>query len=216
MSSSSRVVIVTGASGGLGKACAAFLADNGWVVYGTSRAASGEVNKSGNFTMLRMDVTDSESIARAIGIIMEKEGRLDAIVNNAGLHVVGPIESIATEEIEKCWRTNCLGAMQVCREVLPVMRRQGRGHIVNISSMGGVVGLPFQGAYSGSKFALEGMTEALRAEVRPLGPENPEQSQTPCTLYLWAGIPKDGSHAQAPSSQPFCGMGPRSLLQGMI
>jgi NAD(P)-dependent dehydrogenase (short-subunit alcohol dehydrogenase family) len=119
--------------------------------------------------MLRMDVTDGESIARAIGVIMEKEGRLDAVVNNAGLHAVGPLECMAIEEIEKCWRTNCLGAMLVCREALPIMRRQGRGHIVNVSSMGGVVGLAFQGAYSGSKFALEGMTESLRAEVRRFG-----------------------------------------------
>lgn len=169
VSSSSRVAIVTGASGGLGRACAAFLAENGWVVYGTSRSAAIEATKAGGFAMLRMDVTDGESIARAIGIIMEKEGRLDAVVNNAGLHVVGPLETIAIEEIEKCWRTNCLGAMLVCREALPVMRRQGRGHIVNVSSVGGVVGLPFQGAYSGSKFALEGMTESLRTEARPFG-----------------------------------------------
>lgn len=169
MVTSSKVALVTGASGGLGKACATFLADNGWIVYGTSRSASSEATKTGNSTMLRIDVTDSESIAGAIGLIMEKEGRLDAVINNAGLHVVGPIECTAPEEIVNCWRTNSLGAMLVCKEVLPIMRRQGRGHIVNVSSVGGVVGLPFQGVYSGSKFALEGMTESLRAEVRPFG-----------------------------------------------
>ncbi len=173
--SSSKVALVTGASGGLGKACASFLADNGWIVYGTSRSAAGAgtdagaTTKAGTVTMVRMDVTDSESIALAIGLIMEREGRLDAVINNAGLHVVGPIECTPPEEIERCWRTNCLGAMLVCREVLPIMRRQGNGHIVNISSVGGVVGLPFQGAYSGSKYALEGMTESLRAEVMPFG-----------------------------------------------
>jgi len=165
----SKVVIVTGASGGIGKACAAYLASNGYNVYGTSRSASYEVVDYGALHMIKMDVTDQKSISKAVGLIVEREGRLDAVINNAGLHVVGPIECIAIDELENCWRTNCLGAIQVCREVLPIMRRQGSGHIINISSVGGVVGLPFQGAYSSSKFALEGITESLRAEVRRFG-----------------------------------------------
>lgn len=175
MVSSSKVALVTGASGGLGKSCASFLADNGWIVYGTSRSASSATinasaaKKTGTVALLRMDVTNSESITLAIAQIMEKEGRLDAVINNAGLHVIGPIECTTPEEIERCWRTNCLGAMLVCKEVLPIMRSQGCGHIVNVSSVGGVVGLPYQGAYSGSKYALEGMTESLRAEVRRFG-----------------------------------------------
>jgi len=167
--SNSKVVIVTGASGGLGKACATYLAAQGYAVYGTSRSTDGEAEEAGAVHMLRMDITDRESIARAIGAVIEREGRLDAVVNNAGLHVTGPIECTATEDIENCWRTNCLGAMLVSREALPIMRRQNGGHIINVSSVGGTVGLPFQGAYSGSKFALEGMTESLRAEVRPFG-----------------------------------------------
>jgi len=167
--STSKVVIVTGASGGIGKACAAYLAANGYNVYGTSRSASDEVADSGAIHMVKMDITDQKSISKAIGIVVGREGHLDAVVNNAGFHVVGPLECIAIDEIESCWRTNCLGAIQVCREVLPIMRRQGSGHIINISSVGGVVGLPFQGAYSSSKFALEGMTESLRAEVRRFG-----------------------------------------------
>lgn len=165
----SKVVIVTGASGGIGKACAAYLAANGCHVYGTSRSASEAVVDSGAIHMLRMDITDTISIARAIALLIEREGRLDAVVNNAGFHLVGPIECMNISEVESCWRTNCLGAIQVCREVIPTMRCQGSGHIINISSVGGVVGLPFQGAYSGSKFALEGMTEALRAEVKNFG-----------------------------------------------
>jgi len=164
-----KVVIVTGASGGIGKACAAYLGAHGYNVYGTSRSAGDEIEESGAFPMVRMDVTDPESVARGIGIVMQREGRLDAVVNNAGLHVVGPVECVSIGDIERCWRTNCLGAMLVCREVLPIMRLQGIGHIINLSSVGGVVGLPFQGAYSGSKFALEGMTESLRAEVNGFG-----------------------------------------------
>lgn len=167
--STAKVVIITGASGGIGKACAAYLSAHGYSVYGTSRSASDKVEKAGLFSMIRMDITDTESVARGIRTVMEREGRVDAVVNNAGLHVIGPIEQVSISDMEQCWRTNCLGAMQVCREVLPIMRRQGQGHIINISSVGGVVGLPFQGAYSGSKFALEGMTESLRAEVRGFG-----------------------------------------------
>jgi NAD(P)-dependent dehydrogenase (short-subunit alcohol dehydrogenase family) len=167
--STARVVIVTGASGGIGKACAAYLGANGYTVYGTSRSAGDGVEETGLFHMIRMDITDHESVARGIALVMEREGRLDAVVNNAGLHVVGPVEEVSIGDMERCWRTNCLGAMLVCREVLPIMRRQGKGHIINISSVGGAIGLPFQGAYSGSKFALEGMTESLRAEVRGFG-----------------------------------------------
>ncbi|HWR10938.1 MAG TPA: SDR family oxidoreductase [Rectinemataceae bacterium] len=167
--SSSKVVIVTGASGGLGAACAAYLAAGGYRVYGTSRSAGDGIEDRGEIRMIRMDITDQASIARAIGLVVGKEGRLDGLVNNAGLHVVGPIECVSIGDIESCWRTNCLGAIQVCREVLPAMRRQREGHIINLSSVGGTVGLPFQGAYSGSKYALEGMTESLRAEVRQFG-----------------------------------------------
>jgi NAD(P)-dependent dehydrogenase (short-subunit alcohol dehydrogenase family) len=163
------VIIVTGASTGIGKACAQYLGSKGHRVYGTSRNAPEGSTESGAFLMIRMDITDSASVARGIGLIMEREGRIDAVVNNAGIHAVGPIECTPVEEIEKSWQTNCLGAIRVCKEVIPIMRSQGGGRILNMSSMGGIIGIPFQSAYSGSKFALEGMTEILRAEVRPFG-----------------------------------------------
>jgi len=167
--STSKVIIVTGASGGIGKACAEYLGSRGHRVYGTSRHAQDGMREEGAFSMIRMDVTDAQSVARGVGLVAEREGRLDAVVNNAGFHAVGPIECVPIEEIESSWRTNCLGAIRVCREAIPLMRSGGGGHIVNISSVGGVVGLPFQGAYCGSKFALEGMTEALRLEVSGFG-----------------------------------------------
>lgn len=164
-----KVVLITGASGGIGKACASYLAANGYRVYGTSRSASEGGEDAGPVRMIPMDITDTISIREAVALIMQREGRIDALINNAGFHGVGPLECIPLGVIESCWRTNCLGAIQTCREVLPIMRSQGSGHIVNISSVGGVVGLAYQGAYSSSKFALEGMTESLRAEVRRFG-----------------------------------------------
>jgi NAD(P)-dependent dehydrogenase (short-subunit alcohol dehydrogenase family) len=167
--STSKVIIVTGASGGIGKACAEYLGAHGHLVYGTSRHAQDEIRQAGSFSMIRMDVTDATSVARGVSLVMEREGRLDAVVNNAGFHAVGPLECVPIEEIESSWRTNCLGAIRVCKEAIPIMRAHGGGHIISISSVGGVVGLPFQGAYCGSKFALEGMMEALRMEVRGFG-----------------------------------------------
>lgn len=165
----SMVVIVTGASGGIGKACAGYLGKRGYRVYGTSRSAPEGISEVGDFGMVRMDVTDPDSVARAIALVAGREGRIDALVNNAGYHAVGPLECVPLEEIEKSWRTNCLGAVIASRKVIPIMRSQGSGHIINVSSVGGILGLAFQGAYSGSKFALEGMTESLRAELRPFG-----------------------------------------------
>ena len=165
----SKVIIVTGASGGIGKACAAYLAAKGNRVYGTSRRSPEGIDESGAFPMVRMDVTDQSQVAAAIRLVREREGRIDAVVNNAGLHIIGPLECVSVDDIETSWRTNCLGAILVCREVAPIMRAQGGGRIINVSSVGGVIGLPFQGAYSGSKYALEGMTDILRGELRPFG-----------------------------------------------
>jgi NAD(P)-dependent dehydrogenase (short-subunit alcohol dehydrogenase family) len=163
------VVIVTGASGGIGKACAQYLAGRGFHVYGTSRRAEQEPATTGGLVMIRMDVTDSRSVAEGVRLVQQREGRVDAVVNNAGALVVGPIEDIPIAEVEKSVQTNCLGALRVCQAVIPLMRAQGGGRIINISSVGGAIGLPFEGIYSAGKFALEGMSEALRVELRHFG-----------------------------------------------
>ncbi len=163
------VVLITGASTGIGKACAQYLAARGFRVYGTSRRAAESPALSGAFHMVRMDVTDSASVARCVAAVAEREGRIDVLVNNAGAAMVGPIEDIPIDDAETNVRTNCLGALRVCQAVIPLMRAQGGGRIINISSVGGVIGLPFQGIYSAGKFALEGMSEALRIEVRRFG-----------------------------------------------
>jgi NAD(P)-dependent dehydrogenase (short-subunit alcohol dehydrogenase family) len=163
------VVLVTGASGGIGKACAEYLAAKGFHVYGTSRRAAETPSSAGSLVMIRMDVTDSRSVTEGIRLVQQREGRIDAVVNNAGALVVGPIEDVPIEDVERNVQTNCLGALRVCQAVIPVMRAQGGGKIINVSSVGGAIGLPFEGVYSAGKFALEGMSEALRIEVRHFG-----------------------------------------------
>jgi NAD(P)-dependent dehydrogenase (short-subunit alcohol dehydrogenase family) len=165
--SEKRVVLVTGASAGIGKSCAEFLAAKGFRVYGASRGA--EPGEGGYPRMLRMDVTDNPSVELCVREILRQEGRIDAVFNNAGIHVVGPLEEVPMADLELAFQTNCLGAIRVCRAVLPAMRVQGGGAIINMSSIAGIIAVPFQGAYCGSKFALEGMTEAMRGEVKPFG-----------------------------------------------
>jgi len=116
-----------------------------------------------------MDVTRDESVHQAVDFIVREAGRLDVVVNNAGFGVAGAVEDTSIEEAKAQLETNFFGVLRVCRAVLPMMRAQGEGLIVNISSLGGIIALPFQALYSASKFAVEGLTEALRMEVRPFG-----------------------------------------------
>jgi NAD(P)-dependent dehydrogenase (short-subunit alcohol dehydrogenase family) len=167
---SKPVVLITGASSGIGKTCAEQLHARGYRVYGTSRrAAAAATPSSGSFRLIAMDVTSEGSVTQAIQSIVSREGRLDVVFNNAGDGIAGSVEDTSIEEAQQQLDTNFFGTLRVCRAALPVMRRQGAGLILNVSSLGGLVGLPFQGLYSASKFAVEGMTEVLRMEVRPFG-----------------------------------------------
>lgn len=165
------VVLITGATSGIGKACAEHLARKGYRVFGTGRRAPfpPELAPLGQYTLIQMDVTQDDSVRRAVDFILREMGRLDVAVNNAGFGIAGAVEDTSIEEAKAQMETNFFGVLRVCRAVLPVMRAQGGGLIVNISSLGGVIPLPFQALYSASKFAVEGMTEALRLEVRPFG-----------------------------------------------
>ena len=156
--SPSRVVLVTGASSGIGQSCVESLAKRGHLVYGASRSAG-----------LHMDVTDDASVNGAVQSILDREGRLDVVINNAGFGIAGAIEDTSIAEAKEQFEVNFFGVLRVCRAVLPVMRSQGHGMIINIGSIGGLIAIPYQGLYSATKFALEGLTESLRLEVRDFG-----------------------------------------------
>ena len=158
-----KVIYITGISSGFGKETAGILAEQGHTVYGTVRKDSGSDN---NVHYLKMDLTDIDSIKKAVLTVLEKEGRIDVLINNAGMHTGGPIETTPAEYAKLQMDTNFFGMFQLTREVLPVMRKQGGGTIINFSSIGGLMGLPFQPFYSASKFAIEGFSEALRIEVK--------------------------------------------------
>jgi NAD(P)-dependent dehydrogenase (short-subunit alcohol dehydrogenase family) len=116
-----------------------------------------------------MDVTDAASVQAAVDRVLAEAGRIDVVVNNAGIGYAGAVEDTSLAEARATFETNFFGALRVCKAVLPAMRAQGAGLIVNVSSIGGLMGLPYQGLYSASKYALEGLSEALRIEVRPFG-----------------------------------------------
>jgi len=160
-----RVVLVTGGSSGIGKSIGMYLKSKGFIVYGTSRSLDKHPDFSA-FELLKLDVRDIASIKRAVEDIILKEGRLDVLVNNAGVGITGPIEETPYEEIAKAFETNFHGPINMVKAVLPQMRKQSSGLIINITSIAGYMGLPYRGIYSASKGALELMTEALRMETR--------------------------------------------------
>jgi NAD(P)-dependent dehydrogenase (short-subunit alcohol dehydrogenase family) len=164
-----RVALVTGASSGIGHACALDLAQRGLRVYGVSRRVAPTDGAPAAVSMLAMDITDRTSVEQGVATILDREGRIDILVNNAGMGIAGPVETTSVEEAERQFDVNFFGAFRLCRAVLPVMRRQRYGYIVNIGSIGGVLAIPYQALYSASKFALEGFAEALRLEVRSTG-----------------------------------------------
>src|SRR5881227_1340033 len=163
-----RVALVTGASSGIGEAAAHQLLDAGFTVYGTSRKAVAGEERDG-VVFLPLDVTDDQSVAGAIGEVLYRSGRVDVLVNNAGLGVSGAAEESSIEQARALFETNVFGAMRMTRAVLPVMRQQGCGRIINVSSIVGLIPVPFMALYASSKHALEGYSESLDHEVREHG-----------------------------------------------
>ena len=162
-----RVVLITGASSGIGLACARRLAQKGYRVFGTSRRAQPEMEEA--FSWVQMDVDDESSVRQGVAEVLERAGRLDVLISNAGIGYAGAVEDTSLEEARETFETNFFGTLRLCRAALPHMRQRGSGCIVVIGSLAGLIALPFQGLYSASKFALEGLCEALRMEVRPFG-----------------------------------------------
>lgn len=170
----SKVVLVTGASSGIGQAIAQTLMEKGYKVYGTSRNAKDEAaikakNGTGFLKMISLDVCSEESIKAAIDYILSREITIDILINNAGNGIAGSVEDTTTDEAYYQFNTNFFGVHRMCRAVLPKMREQKNGLIINISSVAGLISVPYQSMYSASKYAIEALTEALRIEVKPFG-----------------------------------------------
>jgi short-subunit dehydrogenase len=159
----SKVVLITGISSGIGKQTATYLAEKGYRVYGTSRR---RIEHDPGINLVDMDVTDPKSIQLAVNMVLQKEGHIDVLINNAGMGFSGAVEDTSYEEARSQMETNFFGQFHTIQAILPCMRKQKSGTIINISSVGGVMGLPFQGLYSASKFAIEGMSETLRMELK--------------------------------------------------
>ena len=157
-----KVILITGVSSGFGKQTARLLSEEGHIVYGLQEE---EIKSAQSVSYLRMDLTDLSSVREAVSSMIDREGRIDVLINNAGMHTGGPVETLPADYIKLQMDTNFMGMVHLTREVLPVMRRQGAGRIINVSSIGGLMGLPFQAYYSAAKFAVEGFSEALRMEV---------------------------------------------------
>lgn len=162
-----KVVLITGASSGIGKVTADYLSKHGYIVYGTSR--NPEKYRSQNYEMIALDVTDEESIQKAVQTIIDKEGRIDVLINNAGKGITGAVEETPTGEMRKAFETNYFGVIEMMKAVIPQMRKQRSGLIINVTSVAGYMGLPFRGIYSAIKGAVEITTEAIRMEVKEFG-----------------------------------------------
>jgi len=159
-----KVILVTGISSGFGRKTAELLSQNGHIVYGTIR---NDCEVDPRVKVLKMDLTNVASIQNAVNTVIQNEGRIDVLINNAGMHLGGPIEEAPAELFTKQMNTNVNGLVHILQAALPSMRKNRGGTIINFSSIGGLMGLPFQPFYSASKFAIEGLSEALRMELKP-------------------------------------------------
>jgi len=171
-----KIILITGTNSGFGWLMANSCAALGHKVYATMRDIKGrnadkakELLKQANIEVLEVDVTNEVSVTEAVATIIKKEGRIDVVVNNAGVYAVGIAETFTTDDLDKVMDVDVLGPWRAIRAVLPQMRKQGEGLIINVSSVAGRFSFPFQAIYNSAKFAIEGLTEGLHYEVRPLG-----------------------------------------------
>jgi NAD(P)-dependent dehydrogenase (short-subunit alcohol dehydrogenase family) len=173
---SKRTVLVTGCSSGIGLATCHVLSRNNFMTYGTVRNLSKAkkiqdlINRENlSLKILRLDVNDNQSIKLAVKKILTDTGRIDVLINNAGYGMFGPVEEITTQEVKKQFETNFFGTIRLIKPIVPIMRKQGNGTIVNISSMVGRFGVPLNSAYVSSKFAVEGLSESISFELEEFG-----------------------------------------------
>jgi len=163
-----KVVLITGGSSGIGKAIGIHLKKKGYKVYGTTRDKSKHPLFSG-FPLLELNVRNEETIKSCVTTLLEQEDRIDVLINNAGVGITGPMEETPHEEVLNAFATNFNGPLKVMNNVLPIMRKQRDGLIINITSIAGYMGLPYRGIYSASKGALEIVTESYRMETKQFG-----------------------------------------------
>jgi len=171
-----KIILITGTNSGFGWLTAKSCAAQGHKVYATMRDTKGrnadkasELIKQSNIEVLEVELTNEKSITDAVGYILKQEGKLDVVINNAGVYATGIAETFTADDLGKVMDVDVIGVWRIIRAVLPQMRKQGEGLIVNISSVAGRFSFPFQAVYNGAKFAVEGLTEGLHYEIRPLG-----------------------------------------------
>jgi short-subunit dehydrogenase len=162
-----KVILVTGASSGIGLASATALHEAGHTVYGTTRNLAKKTVVP--FNLIELDVTDDASAKAAIDKIIKAEGKLDVLVNNAGNGIAGPAYAMPVESAKKQFEVNFFGVVRMCSVAIPEMLKNKSGIVINISSLGGLFGLPYQSMYSASKYAIEGYSESMRMELRKTG-----------------------------------------------
>lgn len=162
-----KVILITGASSGIGEETAKLFQAKNWKVAATMRSPDNalDLKKIVDIECFKLDVTDPDSIRSAIAATLEKFGRIDVVVNNAGYGLLGAFETASDEQIRRQYETNVFGVMNVCREILPYFREQKRGMIVNISSVGGRMTFPVSSLYNSTKWAVEGFSESLHYEL---------------------------------------------------
>jgi len=209
------VVLITGASAGIGEATADRLQGRGWIVVGASRRGTA----SGSWVPVVMDVDDDDSVRMGVEKVVAEYGRLDAVVANAGWGLDGAVEQTSIDQAKRLLETNFWGVVRVVQAALPLMRRQGGGRLVLVSSLGGIVALPFEAFYSASKFALEGYGEALAYEVAPFGIEvtlvEPGNVRTDFTQNRLDVVPPDGDDPYADVVAKTVGLRKRDELNGV-
>lgn len=170
MKKNNKVILITGASSGIGFDAAQTLARQGHTVYAAARRTElMEPLKADGVRTMRMDVTDEASMTAGVKAVMEAEGRIDVLVNNAGYGYFGAVENVTMEEARRQVEVNVFGLAELCRLVLPVMRKQREGRIINTSSIAGKMVMPFGAWYHVSKYAVEALSDALRMEMKPFG-----------------------------------------------
>lgn len=200
---SKKIVLITGATRGIGLAVANELSRRGHIVYGAGRSKpeTGEIL----YRCLPLDITNGTAADAAVARILKEQGRLDILINNAGIGQCGPVEETPLETARGVFETNYFAMLRMIQAVLPIMRRQGSGVIANVSSASGRIGIPFQAQYAASKFAVEGLSEGLYHEVRPLGIRVLLIEPGDVGTTIWTGTEKHlpGESAYRPALQCF-------------